>query len=374
MSRDTGSVYRVLHVDLDQFIAAVEMLRRPELAGRPVVVGGHGDPTRRGVVATANYAAREHGIRSGMPLRTAARRCPDAVFLPADNAAYEAASDEVMAVLRSFGPTDGAVVEVLGWDEAFMGFTTDDAVDVAQRIRDEVHTRTRLTCCVGIGDNLLRAKIATAFAKPPVRSEAGHPAGTGRVHAHREELGRGNGRPADPSAVGNRREDGSEARRAGPAHGPRAGRRRPDRARGGPGARARPVVRATRAGRRAGSWSAASRGWPAPAGTRRPLPTDLTDWAEVRSAAAGLARRVAADVTAEGRPAARVGVTVRFAPFTTRTRSATLSEPDQRRGRDRGCGAGRAGPVHAGATGPAGGRPGGVRGGGGARMTLTRRP
>ena len=172
-------MYRVLHVDLDQFIAAVEMLRRPELAGRPVVVGGHGDPTRRGVVATANYTAREHGIRSGMPLRTAARRCPDAVFLPADNAAYEAASDEVMAVLRSFGPTDGAVVEVLGWDEAFVGVTTDGAVDIAQRIRDEVHTRTRLTCCVGIGDNLLRAKIATAFAKPPVRSEAGHQAGTG---------------------------------------------------------------------------------------------------------------------------------------------------------------------------------------------------
>ncbi|MET1074159.1 MAG: DNA polymerase IV, partial [Umezawaea sp.] len=106
-------MYRVLHVDLDQFIAAVELLRRPELAGRPVVVGGHGDPTRRGVVATASYAAREYGVRSGMPLRTAARRCPDAVFLPADNPAYEAASAEVMAVLRDFGPTDGAVVEVL---------------------------------------------------------------------------------------------------------------------------------------------------------------------------------------------------------------------------------------------------------------------
>ena len=79
-------MYRVLHVDLDQFIAAVEMLRRPELAGRPVVVGGQGDPTRRGVVATAYYAAREYGVRSGMPLRTAVKRCPDAVFLPADNA------------------------------------------------------------------------------------------------------------------------------------------------------------------------------------------------------------------------------------------------------------------------------------------------
>ena len=172
-------MYRVLHVDLDQFIAAVEMLRRPELAGRPVVVGGHGDPTRRGVVATASYAAREYGVRSGMPLRTAARRCPDAVFLPADNPAYEAASEEVMAVLRDFGPTDGAVVEVLGWDEAFVGATTDDPSELAQRIRAEVHARTRLTCCVGIGDNLLRAKIATGFAKPPPRDEDGVPAGTG---------------------------------------------------------------------------------------------------------------------------------------------------------------------------------------------------
>ena len=74
----------VLHVDLDQFIAAVEMLRRPELVGLPVVVGGRGDPTERGVVATASYAAREHGVGSGMPLRIAARKIPDAVFLPVD--------------------------------------------------------------------------------------------------------------------------------------------------------------------------------------------------------------------------------------------------------------------------------------------------
>ena len=73
----------ILHVDLDQFLAAVEVLRRPELAGQPVIVGGDGDPTRaRQVVATASYEARAFGVRSGMPLRTAARKCPDAVFLP----------------------------------------------------------------------------------------------------------------------------------------------------------------------------------------------------------------------------------------------------------------------------------------------------
>ena len=80
----------VLHVDLDQFVAAVEVLRRPELAGRPVVVGGRGDPTERAVVSTASYEARLKGVGSGMPLRFAARKIPDAVFLPVDRAAYSA--------------------------------------------------------------------------------------------------------------------------------------------------------------------------------------------------------------------------------------------------------------------------------------------
>ena len=109
---------RVFHMDLDEFIAAVEVLRHPELEGKPVVVGGDGDPTKRGVVSTANYVAREFGVHSAMPLRTAFRRCPDAVFLPVDAEAYLAASRQVMHVLRSI---EGAVVQVLGWDEAFMG-------------------------------------------------------------------------------------------------------------------------------------------------------------------------------------------------------------------------------------------------------------
>ena len=100
----------VLHFDLDQFIAAVEVLRHPELRGQPVIVGGDGDPAKRGVVSTASYEARAYGVHSGQPLRTAARLCPGAVFLPVDREAYEAVSAEVMAVLRE----SGAVVEVLG--------------------------------------------------------------------------------------------------------------------------------------------------------------------------------------------------------------------------------------------------------------------
>jgi DNA polymerase IV len=319
-------VYWVLHVDLDQFIAAVEVLRRPELAGAPVVVGGHGDPARRGVVATASYAAREHGVRSGMPLRTAARRCPDAIFLPADNPAYEAASAEVMAALRDFGPTDGAVVEVMGWDEAFVGATTDGPEDLARRIRETVRARTRLSCSIGIGDNLLRAKIATEFAKPPERREGEVCVGTGvftltagnwdafmgdrstralwgigaktaakladrGLHTVRELAA------ADPAAL---------AAELGPALGPwyvQLGR--------GIG---RVEVRGE-------PWLARSRGH------EETFAADLTDWAQVRTAATDLARRVAADVVTEGRPAARVVVTVRTAPFTTRTHSVTLPDP-----------------------------------------------
>lgn len=153
----------VLHVDLDQFIAAVEVLRHPELAGKPLIVGGRGDPTERAVVSTASYEAREFGVGSGMPLRIAARKAPDAVILPVDAAAYTAASDEVMATLRE---RPGAVVQVLGWDEAFVGITTDDPEAYAHGIQQAVLNRTRLHCSVGIGDTLVRAKVATGFGKP----------------------------------------------------------------------------------------------------------------------------------------------------------------------------------------------------------------
>jgi Nucleotidyltransferase/DNA polymerase involved in DNA repair len=152
----------VLHVDLDQFVAAVEMLRRPELRGRPVVVGGDGDPTKRGVVSTASYEARAYGVHSGLPLRTAARRCPEAVFLPVDKQSYEQASSVVMATLREFN----AVLEVLGWDEAFLAVETDDPEATAHQIRRRVRESTDLDCTVGIGQNKLQAKLATGFGKP----------------------------------------------------------------------------------------------------------------------------------------------------------------------------------------------------------------
>ncbi|WP_435744057.1 DNA polymerase IV [Microbacterium sp. PMB16] len=154
----------VLHVDMDQFIAAVEVLRRPELAGLPVIVGGRGDPTERAVVSTASYEAREFGIGSGMPLKIAARKAPEnAVFLPVDHEAYESASAEVMAALRAL---PGVVLEVVGWDECFLGVTTDDPEQTAGDAQAAVFDATQLHCSVGIGDNKVRAKIATEFGKP----------------------------------------------------------------------------------------------------------------------------------------------------------------------------------------------------------------
>lgn len=153
----------VLHVDLDQFLASVELRRRPELQGLPVIVGGSGDPTEpRKVVTCASYEAREFGVHAGMPLRTAARKCPDATFLPSDPDAYDEASEQVMGLLRDLGHP----LEVWGWDEAYLGADVEDPVELAERIRTVIAAETGLSCSVGISDNKQRAKVATGLAKP----------------------------------------------------------------------------------------------------------------------------------------------------------------------------------------------------------------
>ncbi len=301
----------VLHVDLDQFIAAVEVLRRPELSGRPVVIGGRGDPSERGVVSTASYEAREYGVGSGMPLRTAARRCPDAVFLPVDAPAYEAASTEVMDTLRSLG----TVVEVLGWDEAFLGVGTDDPEAFARRVQEAVVDVTGLHCSVGIGDNKLRAKIATEFGKPrgmfrlteenwyAVMADRPTHAlwGIGKKTAKRlAALGFSTVRElaqADPHHL---------AERLGPTMGPWYRR----------------LARGVDSSPVDGSPYIA-RGH----GRETTFQQNLTDWAEVEAELRRLAERLADDLRREGRPAVRVAVKVRYAPFDTHTRSLTLEVP-----------------------------------------------
>jgi nucleotidyltransferase/DNA polymerase involved in DNA repair len=301
----------VLHVDLDQFIAAVEVLRHPELRGRPVVVGGDGDPAKRGVVATASYEAREHGVHSGLPMRTAARRCPDAVFLPADRPTYEAASAEVMTALRELG----YVTEELGWDEAFVAAETDDPEAVAGEIQQQIKAATRLESSVGIGENRIQAKLASNFAKPhgifrlthqnwfavmgglPTGKLLGIGAKTERKLA---ELGIGTVAEladADIAAV---------AARLGPTIGPWLVQTA--RGLGSSEVSAEPYVPRSRS-------------------RETTFQRNIEDWARVREEVLRLAAHVTRDVEAEQRPAVRVVVKVRHAPFFTSTHGQTLAEP-----------------------------------------------
>ena len=155
---------RILHIDMDAFFSAVEQKRRPELAGKAVVVGGEGDPTKRGVVSTASYEARKFGIHSAMPLRTAHKLCPDAIFLPVDYQEYSRVSEEVKAILREFSP----IMEDVGIDEAFLDLSSIDrpSDEIAREIKKRIKDETGLTCSIGIGPNKLLAKMASDMQKP----------------------------------------------------------------------------------------------------------------------------------------------------------------------------------------------------------------
>ncbi|GAA1825801.1 DNA polymerase IV [Agromyces salentinus] len=305
----------MLHVDLDQFIAAVEVLRRPELAGLPVIVGGRGDPSERAVVSTASYEARRFGVGSGMPLRIAARKAPEAVILPVDHEAYTAASAVVMATLRA---QPGATVQVLGWDEAFLGVRTEDPEAYARAVQQAVLAATRLHCSVGIGDTLVRAKVATGFGKPQgvfrLTEEnwlevMGH-------RPTRELWGVGAKVSKRLATLGITNVAELASADAGPLvteFGPRMGPWYLDLGRG-EGAR---VVDDTE--------------WVARGHSRETTyQHDLVDPAEVDTALRTLAEAVLEDVAAEGRPVMRLTLKVRYAPFLTKTFSRKVPETTDR--------------------------------------------
>ncbi len=158
----------IFHVDMDQFFAAVEEQLRPELKGKPVVVGA--DPKGgkgRGVVSTCNYEARKYGIKSGMPITRAWKLCPEATFLPLNIPLYIQVSSRIMNILRSYSEK----FESWGLDEAFLDVSSrveniEQAKELATKIKKEIYEKEGLTCSVGIGPNKLIAKIASDMQKP----------------------------------------------------------------------------------------------------------------------------------------------------------------------------------------------------------------
>jgi DNA polymerase-4 len=158
-------VRRILHCDMDAYYASVHVRDDPALAGLPVVVGG--DPSGRGVVASASYEARRFGVRSAMPAAHARRLCPRAVFVHPDFPRYRRESDAIFAIFRDYTP----LVEPASLDEAYLDVTDHlevwgTAAAIAKEIRRRVREERRLTVSVGVGPNMLVAKVASDFRKP----------------------------------------------------------------------------------------------------------------------------------------------------------------------------------------------------------------
>jgi DNA polymerase-4 len=301
----------VLHVDLDQFFASVEVLRRPELRGKPVVVGGTGDPTQaRTVVATASREARKFGVHSGMPIRLAVAKCPDAVFLPSDMPAYAEASARVMATLRAFPVR----LQVHGLDEAFVGGDIGDPQQVATDLKAAIHDQTGLTCAIGIGRNKNQAKIAARFAKKEPTGIAAltdetwmpmmgrHPVGdlwgVGPKTAKKlDELGLAT--IADLAAA--------DLATLLQRFQPRVGRWLSEIARGG------------------GDTEVVTEPWVAKSRSKEvTFARDLTERADIEHQLTVLARELGTEVAAAGRQVIRVGVKMRTSSFFTQTREAKL--------------------------------------------------
>lgn len=305
-------MFWVLHVDLDQFLASVELRRRPDLVGLPVIVGGNGDPAEpRKVVTCASYEARAFGVHAGMPLRVAARKCPEATFLPSDPAAYDEASEQVMGLLRDLGHP----VEVWGWDEAYLGADVDEPHLLAERIRAVIEAETGLLCSVGISDNKQRAKVATEFGKP---------AGIYRltddnwmaVMGDREVdalWGVGPKTTKKLAALGITTVgdlSATDATVLTARFGPTTGLWILLLAKGG------------------GDTNVSAEPWvPRSRSHVITFPVDLTDRAEMKAAIIDLAHRTLAEVVEQGRTVTRVAVTVRTKTFYTRTKVRKLGAP-----------------------------------------------
>jgi DNA polymerase-4 len=303
---------RILHLDMDAFFAAVELLRRPELKGRPVVIGGRGDPSRRGVVSTATYEARAFGVRSGMPLRTALKHCPSAIFLPVDFEQYHLYSAKFKAVMRSVSP----LMEDRGIDEAFLDISAIDrpSEDIARDIKRDIRDATGLTCSIGIAPNKLLAKMASEMQKPDGLTILGAADLESRIW---------------PLGV-----------RSVPGIGPKTEARLAEMGVHTIGELAAMPVEALLAefGRSYGAFLyEAAHGidedpivthWePKQRSRETTFDEDTADWQTIARTIATLAREVTDELREEGYRARSVGIKLRFADFETHTREKTLPEP-----------------------------------------------
>ena len=307
---DTGC--HVLHVDMDAFFASVEVRRRPELRGRPVVVGGIGP---RGVVSSASYEARRYGVRSAMPTARARRLCPNAEYLPPDFAAYSEASRAVMAIFSDVTP----LVEPLSVDEAFLDVAgavrlLGRPAAIARRIRGRVRAEQDLTCSVGVASTKFLAKLASTRAKPdgllvvpaersleflqPLPVEALWGVGDRTAETLRR-LGLATVRDLAEAPLGMLRHAVGEAA-AAHLHA-LAWNRDPRRVSTG---RVEKSI-----------------------GAETTFDTDVSDPAVLRRTLLGLTAKVARRMRAAGQVGRTVAIKVRFADFTTVNRSRTLATP-----------------------------------------------
>jgi DNA polymerase-4 len=303
---------RIMHLDMDAFFASVELLRRPELRGKPVVIGGYGDPTRRGVASTATYEARKFGVRSGMPLRTAAKLCPDCIFLPVDFAEYRRYSAMFKAAMRAVSP----LMEDRGIDEAFLDVTDvrGDGEEIAAGLKERILAETGLTCSIGIAKNKLLAKMASELKKPDGLTILGEgdlerriwPLGVRKVpgigpktEARLAALGIGT--IGELAAISVERLQSLFGRAYGQflhdaSH----------------GIDDDPIVTHWEPKQRSREWT---------------FQEDVSDWQEIARTLAAQSRELADELREEGYRARSVGIKVRFADFETHTREKTLAEP-----------------------------------------------
>ena len=296
---------------MDAFFVSVELLRRPELRGKPVVVATGTDASARGVVMAASYEARKFGVHSALPLAIAHRRCPQAVLIPRDIALYRQASARVMAILRRFSDR----VEVAGLDEAYLDLTGSPAPKArARQLKLAVRAETGLVCSVGLAPNKLLAKIGSDLEKPDGLCALG-------PERMLEVVG---GRPATlipgvgPRTAERLRQLGirtvaelahADVERLDATLGPRLGRELRERAQGRD---ERPVV--TERERKSES-------------RETTFPADVSDPHTLRETVDRLADAVCRGLAEEGHAGRTVTLKIRLAPFRTHTRSRTIDSP-----------------------------------------------